>query len=200
MVKKPFWPWKGGRNNHEASSSCGPPPRPVPPHRVPAAAADAEAARAARNARRRAHRARVSLEVAQIYWEARQPLPWGDAHLPEGWHLNRRRVPVPPVPRSGRERTEEILRRRALLPPDLVHDPAYALNSELWDRWFELEHDHRRRAAFQAAAPEDYNLPPPEEEVEPPEDSDLEASCEDGEDGGRGRRGAQAGHRGDFWH
>ena len=143
--------------------------------RSPAAAADAEAARAARNARRWARRARVSLAVAEIYWETRQPLPWGDVHLPEGWHLNRRRVPVPPVPRSGRERTEEILRRRALLPPDLVHDPAYALNSELWDRWFELEHDHRRRAAFQAATPEDYNLPEEEEEeeeeeVEPPEE------------------------------
>ena len=125
-MKKPFWAsWKGGRNNHEASSSRGPPPRrapavpvPVPPRRAPATAADAEA-RAARNARRRARRARVSLEVAQIYWERRQPLPWGDVHLPEGWHLNRRRVPVPPVPRDGRERTEEILRRRALLPPEI---------------------------------------------------------------------------------
>ena len=125
-----------------------------PPRRhAPAAAADAEAARAARNARRRARRANVSTRVTQIYWETGQPLPWGDAHLPGGWHLNRRRVPVP---RSGRERTEEILRRRALLPPDLVHDPAYAMNSELWDRWFELEHDHRRRLAFAATAPPDY--------------------------------------------
>ena len=128
---KPFW-WRAGRNNHEASSSRGPPPRalpPVPPRRhAPAAAEDAEAQRAARNARRRARRANVSTEVAQIYWETGQPLPWGDAHLPGGWHLNGRRVPVPRVPRSGRTRTEEILRRRALLPPDLLHDPAYAVN------------------------------------------------------------------------
>ena len=80
---------------------------------------------------RRARHARVSTEVAQIYWETGQPLPWGDAHLPGGWHLNRRHVPVPPVPRSGGERTEEILRRWALLPPDLVHDPAYAVNRHL---------------------------------------------------------------------
>ena len=107
-----------------------------------------------------ARRARVSLEVTQIYWERRQPLPWGDAHLPEGWHLNRLRVPVPPVPRSGRERTEEIHRHRAMLLPDLLHDPAYAVTSSLWDEWFELKHDHRRRAAFAATLPEeDYAKP-----------------------------------------
>ena len=65
------------------------------------------------------------------------------------------------MPRSGRERTEEILCRRALLPPDLVHDPAYAVNSQLWDMWLEMEHDHRRRLAFAAVASEDYV---PEEE------------------------------------
>ena len=58
--------------------------------------------------------------VAQLYWELAAPLPWGDAHLPDGWHLSRRRVPVPAIPRSGRKQTEEILRRRSFLPPDLM--------------------------------------------------------------------------------
>ena len=101
-----------------------------------------------------------------MHWERRQPLPWGDVHLPEGWHLNRLRVPVPPVPRSGRERTEEIRRRRALLPPDLLQDPAYALNSSLWDGWFELEHNHRRRVAFAATLPEEEAYAEAEDEEE----------------------------------
>ena len=94
--------------------------------------------------RPRQHRGRPDL------LEDRAAAAVGRRAPPGGWHLNRRRVPVPPVPRSGRERTEEILRRRALLPPDLVHDPAYAVNSHMWDRWLEMEHDHRRRLAFAA--------------------------------------------------
>ena len=43
-----------------------------------------------------AGRVHVSTPVAQIYWETGQPLPWCDARLPVGWHLNWRRVPVPP--------------------------------------------------------------------------------------------------------
>ena len=112
-----------------------------------------------------------------MYWERRQPLPWGDVHLPEGWHLNRLRVPVPPVPRSGRARTDEILRRRALLPPDLVYDPAYAMNSELWDRWFELEHNHRRRLAFAATLPDNYAEEAAAEEAQ---EEDFEWSSTDG--------------------
>ena len=99
--------------------------------------------------------------MAQLYWELAAPLPWGDAHLPDGWHLSRRHMPVPAIPRSGRKRTEEILRRRSFLPPDLVHDPAYAVNNTSWDRWFEVEHDARRRAYFAAEVPAGYQ---PEED------------------------------------
>ena len=82
------------------------------------------------------------------------------------------------MPRSGRERTEEILWRRALLPPDLVYDPAYAMNSELWDRWFELEHNHRRRLAFAATLPENYA--DQEVEAEEAEEEDFDWSSTDG--------------------
>ena len=74
---------------------------------------------------------------------------------------------------------EEILHRRSLLLEDLVHDPTYALNSRLWDRWFELEHDARRHQAFMAVAPEGYQGPLEDEDpalvgLEPDEDSDLD--------------------------
>ena len=61
-------------------------------------------------------------------------------HLPEGWHLSRRRIPVPPsLAPTGRTRRRSCA--SSFLPPDLLHDPTYALNSPLWDRWFEVEHD-----------------------------------------------------------
>ena len=46
------------------------------------------------------------------------------------------------------------------------------MNSELWDRWFELEHNHRRRLAFAATLPEDY--------AEPEAEEDFDWSSEDG--------------------
>ena len=84
---------------------------------------------------------------------------------PYGWHLGPQRVPVPAVPRGGRARTDEILRRRSFLPPELVNDPAYAIQSPLWDRWFEVEHDARRRHHFAGYAPQVF-----EPEPEPSDD------------------------------
>ena len=46
-------------------------------------------------------------------------MPWGEVNLPRGWHLNRRRVPVPDVPPTGQARRREIRRSRAILPSDL---------------------------------------------------------------------------------
>ena len=119
-----------GRNNAEASSSRGPPPSDA----ARRAAERRQQLRAARNARRRAARARVSKEVAAMYWEIKAPLPWGDVHLPDGWHLGPQRVPVPAVPLAGREQREEILRRRSFLPPELRDDPAYDIRSPVWDQ------------------------------------------------------------------
>ncbi|KAE8817137.1 ADP-ribosylation factor-related protein 1 [Hordeum vulgare] len=51
-----------------------------------------------------AHRNRQYLivEVCRRYWETRTPVPWSDVHLPNAWHLSADRVPIPPVPTSGR--------------------------------------------------------------------------------------------------
>src|SRR5215218_7929407 len=29
----------------------------------------------------------VTVAVAQMFWDAGVPMPWGDVHLPHGWHL-----------------------------------------------------------------------------------------------------------------
>ena len=62
-MKKPSWSWKADRHDKEASSSRGPPISDIG-HRTEARR---EELRQARNARRRARRARVSTEVAQLY-------------------------------------------------------------------------------------------------------------------------------------
>ncbi|KAE8807225.1 ADP-ribosylation factor-related protein 1 [Hordeum vulgare] len=74
----------------------------------------------------------LSAEVCRRYWETRTPVPWSDIHLPNAWHLFADRVPIPPVPTSGRARRDEIECRR-LLPDDLYYDDRYAANSTLWD-------------------------------------------------------------------
>ncbi|KAI4993462.1 hypothetical protein ZWY2020_007775 [Hordeum vulgare] len=77
----------------------------------------------------------LSAEVCRRYWETRTPVPWSDVHLPNAWHLSADRVPILPVPTSGRARRDEIERRRLLLPDDLYYD----------DR---DEHDVRRASYF----------------------------------------------------
>jgi hypothetical protein len=111
-----------------------------------------------------------------MYWEMKAALPWGDVHLPEGWHLGPQRVPVPAVPHASRERTEEILRRRSFLPPELVHDPAYDIRSPLWDQWFEVEHDARCRQAFTGYHVEGFQPQPAPPQDELFSDSDDEWS------------------------
>ena len=76
------------------------------------------------------------------------PLPWGDAHLPNSWHLSADCVPIPPVLVSVRARREEIDRRHVRLPPDLVNGRMYALDSPLWDTWFRDEHDLQWQSYF----------------------------------------------------
>jgi hypothetical protein len=62
----------------------------------------------------------VSVKLPRQLYADGEPVPWPDVNLPVQWHLNSRRVPVPPVPRDGRER-----RRCALLPMDRRRDPAF---------------------------------------------------------------------------
>ena len=114
----------------------------------------------------------VRVEECWWHWNNATPVYWPDVHLPDDWHLNPQRIPVPPIPASGRSRAVEIARRRRLLPPDLYNDPAYAPASRNWDRWFAAEHDDRRRTYF-APAPTpptgqlpEYPAPPPGQEPE----------------------------------
>ena len=72
------------------------------------------------------------------------PLPWGDVHWPNNWHLSADRVSIPPLPASGRAHHEEINRRRARLPPDLLADSRYAIDWPLWDTWLRDEHYQQR--------------------------------------------------------
>ena len=75
----------------------------------------------------------VPVEFARQLWLENRPVPWPDASLPGGgWYLNSRRVPIAPVPPTGRDRRREIERRRFILPPDLRADPAFAANSRNW--------------------------------------------------------------------
>ncbi|KAE8786757.1 ADP-ribosylation factor-related protein 1 [Hordeum vulgare] len=90
----------------------------------------------------------LNVEVCRRYWETRTPIPWSDVHLPNAWHLSADRVPIPPVPTSGRARREEIKRRRRLLPDDLYYNPRYAADNTLWDTWLRDEHDVRRASYF----------------------------------------------------
>jgi hypothetical protein len=76
----------------------------------------------------------MSVEIAQALYDQNAPVGLHGVHLPSGWHLNAMRVPVPPVPRRGWARRDEIQRRRAILPLDLREDPAFAMDSEWWDR------------------------------------------------------------------
>ena len=69
-------------------------------------------------------------------------------HLPNNWHLSADRVPIPPVPTSGRARRDEIERRRRLLLDDLYYDDRYTPDSVLWDTWLQDEHDVRRASYF----------------------------------------------------
>ena len=140
-----------GKHDREAGSSSGRRRGSVkkeepasPPRRAPAPPAFSIAPTSA--GERDRHYIRAS--VCRRYWETRTPLPWSDAHLPNNWHLSADRVPIPPVPVTGRARRKVIERRRRLLPDDLYYDERYAPDSPLWDTWFRDEHDTRRASFF----------------------------------------------------
>ena len=86
------------------------------------------------------------------------------------------------MPQSGRAHREEIQRRRAQLPPDLLNDPTFAEHSPYWDTWFRDEQDARRRTAFTEVQPRPRHgrrcgpgpLPPVSAWVEEEEEEDLD--------------------------
>jgi hypothetical protein len=50
----------------------------------------------------------MNVEIAQALYDQNMSVGLRDIHLPGGWHLNARRVSVPPVPRRGQARRDEI--------------------------------------------------------------------------------------------
>jgi hypothetical protein len=101
----------------------------------------------------------MSVEIAQALYDQNSSVGLRDVHLPGGWHLNARRVSVPPVPRRGRARRDEIWHRRAILPPDLWDDPAFDMDSEWWGRPA-YEPCPRRRSGLLGDAEYDYDTDP----------------------------------------
>jgi hypothetical protein len=79
------------------------------------------------------HRPYMSVEIAHALYNQNSSVGLHDVHLPGGWHLNAKRVPIPLVPHRGRAQRDEIRRRWAILPPDLRDDPAFDMDSEWWD-------------------------------------------------------------------
>jgi hypothetical protein len=50
----------------------------------------------------------MNVEIVQALYDQNTSVGLCNVHLPGGWHLNARRVPVPPVPRHRRARHDEI--------------------------------------------------------------------------------------------
>ncbi|KAE8788682.1 hypothetical protein D1007_37253 [Hordeum vulgare] len=67
-------------------------------------------------------RQRVSVPVHQVWWhwEHCVSLPYPDATLPHGWHLDPERIPVSAVSRSARVHAEELVGPPP--PPPVVSD------------------------------------------------------------------------------
>jgi hypothetical protein len=117
------WPFSKTKNDHEASGS--------------------------RSGKKPRVGQYIHVEFAHRLWEENRAVPWPDASLPGGgWYLNSKHVPVPPVPREGRERRDDVRRRRAILLVDLREDRAYALNSYNWISFGTWEFDARRQAWY----------------------------------------------------
>jgi hypothetical protein len=53
----------------------------------------------------------VPKEECEALWEAKESVDHPDISLPQGWHLNHARVPVPPPLEAGLKLDAEIHRR-----------------------------------------------------------------------------------------
>lgn len=62
-------------------------------------------------------------------------------------------MPLSAISASGHACLLKINRRKAQLPPDLVDNPRYVVDSSLWDTWLGDEHDLRRQTFFVDHAP-----------------------------------------------
>ncbi|XBI59595.1 hypothetical protein VPH35_040629 [Triticum aestivum] len=97
-------------------------------------------------------RQHICADVCRRYWETRAPVPWSDAHLPNGWHLSADRVPIPPVPATGRARRDEIApEEEARLLQRVMDDSMNTHDERQWDG---LEEAMALSAAGDVAFPE----------------------------------------------
>jgi hypothetical protein len=121
----------------------------------------------------------MSVEIVQALYDQNSSVGLRDVHLPSGWHLTARRVPIALVPRHGRARRDEIRRRQVILPLDLRDDPAFDMDSEWWDRpayepclrrrlglLLDTEYDYDADPYLQQQVPHWVPLPPEEDEEE----------------------------------
>jgi hypothetical protein len=105
------------------------------------------------------------VEIVHAVYDQNESVGLHDVHIPDGWHLNARRVPVRPVPRHGRARRNEIKRRWAILPPNLHEDPVFTMDSEWWDH-LAYEPCPRRQSGLLGDAEYDYDADPyPQQQV-----------------------------------
>lgn len=94
-----------------------------------------------------------------------------DAKLPDGWHFNPNRVPIP-APPTGSARRRAIAEHLRLAPPELRADPRFAWNGSGWDELFEHEHELGRRSFFASSPPRFFR----HESVTPPDSDDEDAA------------------------
>jgi hypothetical protein len=136
-----------------------------PFRKIDAGASSSKAKKKASPPKKERNRPYMSGESAQALYKQNASVGLRDVHISDGRHLNARRVPIPPVPRRGQERRDEIRHRRAILPPDLRDDPAFDMDSEWWDHPA-YEPCLRRRSGLLSHAEYDYAVVPyPQQQV-----------------------------------
>jgi hypothetical protein len=80
----------------------------------------------------------VRLDECEALWAANQSVDHPDVSLPHGWHLNRAKVPVPPMPPVGPRLDAEIRHRICNLPQSLREDRQYQ-NRQFWYNFLNWE-------------------------------------------------------------
>jgi hypothetical protein len=118
-------------------------------------------------------RMRISPEQAQRLFREYAEAP-ADAKMPDGWHLNRNRVPIPPPP-TGLARDRAIAKRRHLAGPEMAADPRYTQNGTGWDEVFATEHEMCQSFFCSGSPPEWFTR----ESVSPPGSDDPDMAREE---------------------
>jgi hypothetical protein len=83
----------------------------------------------------------------QRRWRKGEGIAHPHVSLPDGWHLNIERVPVPPAPTTGPVFDAEVRRRVDNLPQALRHERLYRTDF-FWRGFLQWEHQARRASAY----------------------------------------------------